>query len=116
MRLSEFLDEKNIVPELKARDKNGVLDELAEVVSSNDPLIEKGELIKVLVERERLGTTGIGDGVAIPHGKLSCLTRPVVAFARSLQNLDFDSMDGKPAHLFFLLAAPALPYGMLLQG
>lgn len=115
MRLSEFLEEKNIVPELKARDKNGVLEELAETVSGNNPVIEKSELIRVLVERERLGTTGIGDGVAIPHGKLSCLTRPVVAFARSLQNLDFDSMDGKPAHLFFLLAAPENASGIHLQ-
>jgi nitrogen PTS system EIIA component len=115
MKLIEFLDERNIVPSLCARDKTGVLEELAGVVACNDCSIEKDELVKVLVERERLGTTGIGDGVAIPHGKLSCLARPVVSFARSTEDLDFDSMDGKPTHLFFLLVAPENSSGVHLQ-
>ena len=70
------------------------------------PSLDKESLVKVLLERERLGSTGIGDGVAIPHGKFSGIDEPVISFGRSSNGLDFDSMDGQPAHLFFLLVAP----------
>jgi PTS system nitrogen regulatory IIA component len=63
-------------------------------------------LVKVLLDRERLGSTGIGDGVAIPHGKFHGVNEPMISFGRSLKGLDFDSMDGQPAYLFFLLMAP----------
>ncbi|OPX38163.1 MAG: PTS fructose transporter subunit IIA [Desulfobacteraceae bacterium 4484_190.2] len=106
MKLPEIIEENNIIPELKAKDKKGVLEELAEVISRHEPSIHKEALVKVLVERERLGSTGIGDGVAIPHGKMNGVSRPIISFGRSKQGLDFDSMDGQPAHLFFLLIAP----------
>ena len=115
MKLSEFLKHHNITPQLKARDKKAVLEELAELVSQNDPSIDKGTLVRVLVERERLGSTGIGDGVAIPHGKLNCVSEPVISFGRSMEGLDFDSMDGQPTHLFFLLIAPENSSGIHLQ-
>jgi PTS system nitrogen regulatory IIA component len=115
MKLSEILEENNIIPELKAREKKGVLEELADVVYNNDPSIDKGALVKVLVERERLGSTGIGDGVAIPHGKLSGVTNPIVSFGRSKEGLGFDSMDGQPTYLFFLLVAPENSSGVHLQ-
>lgn len=106
MKLPEIIEENNIIPELRAKDKKGVLEELAEAISRHEPSIDKGALVKVLVERERLGSTGIGDGVAIPHGKMNGVSRPIISFGRSKQGLDFDSMDGQPAHLFFLLIAP----------
>jgi len=106
MKLPQIIDENNIIPELKAKDKKGVLEELAEVISKHEPSIDKRTLVKVLVERERLGSTGIGDGVAIPHGKMNGVSRPIISFGRSKQGLDFDSMDGQPTHLFFLLIAP----------
>ena len=106
MKLTEIIEENNIIPELKAKDKKGVLEELAAVISRHEPSIDKGALVKVLVERERLGSTGIGDGVAIPHGKMNGVSRPIISFGRSRQGLDFDSMDGQPAYLFFLLIAP----------
>ena len=106
MELPEIIEENNIIPELKAKDKKGVLEELAGVISRHESSIDKGALVKVLVERERLGSTGIGDGVAIPHGKMNGVSRPIISFGRSMQGLDFDSMDGQPAHLFFLLIAP----------
>ena len=106
MQLPEIIKENNIIPELKAKDKKGVLEELAAVISRHEPSIDKGALVKVLVERERLGSTGIGDGVAIPHGKMNGVSHPIISFGRSRQGLDFDSMDGQPAHLFFLLIAP----------
>ena len=115
MKLSEFFKKENVLPKLKARDKKSVLEELAEQICSNDPSIDKGALVEVLVEREHLGSTGIGDGVAIPHGKLSCVSEPVISFGRSEDGLDFDSMDGQPAHLFFLLIAPENSSGVHLQ-
>lgn len=106
MKLSEIIDEDSIIPELTARDKKGVLEELAEAVTHQQPSLDKGSLVKILLERERLGSTGIGDGVAIPHGKFHGLRAPVIIFGRSRMGLDFDSMDGEPAYLFFLLVAP----------
>jgi PTS system nitrogen regulatory IIA component len=106
MKLSELLDEENIIPDLKAKDKKGVLEELVDAVITSEPSIDKQALVKVLLERERLGSTGIGDGVAIPHGKYQGLSQPLISFGRSREGLDFESMDGQPAHLFFLLVAP----------
>jgi PTS system nitrogen regulatory IIA component len=106
MKLSEFLKPDDILPELKANDKEGVLEELAEVVCSHDPVMAKEDLVDVLMERERLGTTGIGDGVAIPHGKMHNLKQPVISFGKSIQGVDFDAMDGHPVNIFFLLIAP----------
>jgi PTS system nitrogen regulatory IIA component len=115
MKLPEIIEEEYIIPELKAKDKRGVLEELAEVISNHEPSIDKATLVKVLVERERLGSTGIGDGVAIPHGKMNGVRHPIISFGRSKQGLDFDSMDGQPAHLFFLLIAPEDSSGIHLQ-
>jgi PTS system nitrogen regulatory IIA component len=106
MKLSELIDQHNIIPELKAKDKKEVLEELAEPIASHEPSMDKGSLVRILLERERLGSTGIGDGVAIPHGKFHGVTQPIISFGRSRQGLDFESMDGQPAYLFFLLVAP----------
>lgn len=106
MKLSDILDLNNIIIAVKAGNKNRVIEELVEVMVENNSSLKKDELIKVLLERERLGSTGIGDGVAIPHGKFPGIDEPIIAFGRSVKGLDFDTMDGQPAHLFFLLVAP----------
>ena len=106
MRLSDILSQNHIIPDLKAKDKKGVLAELVDVIVSSDPTLDKNSLVKVLLERERLGSTGIGDGVAIPHGKFQGLKHPIISFGRSPKGLDFDAMDGEPVFLFFLLVAP----------
>ncbi len=106
MKLSELLDQNHIIPDLKAKDKKGVLEELVDVIFCSDPSFDKDSLVKVLLERERLGSTGIGDGVAIPHGKFQGLKRPIISFGRSRKGLDFEAMDGDPTFLFFLLVAP----------
>ena len=106
MKLSELLDQNHIIPDLKAKDKKGVLEELVDVIFSSDPSFDKDSLVKVLLERERLGSTGIGDGVAIPHGKFQGLKHPIISFGRSRKGLDFEAMDGDPTFLFFLLVAP----------
>ncbi|MFH1241307.1 MAG: PTS sugar transporter subunit IIA [Pseudomonadota bacterium] len=115
MKLRDIIQEHNIIPDLKAKDKKGVLEELAQVISDHEPSIDKRALVKVLVERERLGTTGIGDGVAIPHGKLKGVGRPIISFGRSKAGLDFESIDKQPVYLFFLLLAPDNSSGIHLQ-
>ena len=106
MKLSEIIAESDIIPDLRAKDKREVLEELTEVIVDHEPALDKSALIKVLLERERLGSTGIGDGVAIPHGKFKGVRQPMISFGRSRKGLDFDSMDGEPTYLFFLLVAP----------
>ena len=106
MKLSELLEKNGVIPELRAKDKKGVLEELAEAMVLRKPSIDKESLVKVLLERERLGSTGIGDGVAIPHGKFHGIEHPIISFGRSRKGLDFESMDGGPVYLFFLLVAP----------
>ena len=106
MRLSELLEESNIIPDLKAKDKKGALEELAQAMVKQKPYLDKMALVNVLLERERLGSTGIGDGVAIPHGKFHEIDQPIISFGRSREGLDFEAMDGEPVYLFFLLLAP----------
>jgi len=106
MKLSDLLVEESVIPDLKATDKTGVLEELVEVLRKHDLSLDKNALVKVLLERERLGSTGIGDGIAIPHGKFHGVARPIISFGRSRKGLEFDSVDGEPAYLFFLLVAP----------
>jgi len=79
------------------------------------PQLDRDRLMAVLLERERLGSTGIGDGIAIPHGKMRDLDQLVLSFGRSSQGVDFESMDGKPVHLFFLLVAPENCAGIHLR-
>jgi PTS system nitrogen regulatory IIA component len=105
MRILDTLKEETIVSELTATDKKGVLEELVAPVAKVSGLNQE-EMVRVLLERERLGSTGIGGGIAIPHGKLKSLDSLLVSFGRSLKGVDFEAVDGKPAHLLFLLMAP----------
>jgi PTS system nitrogen regulatory IIA component len=103
MKLSDLLDIKNITVAMKARNKNLAIEELADLIVESDHSIKKDDLIRILLERERLGSTGIGDGVAIPHGKVPGIKEPIISFGKSETGIDFDSMDGQPVYLFFLL-------------
>lgn len=95
-----------IVPELVSETRDDVLAELAANLVSRSPELATDEVVRILVERELLGSTGIGDGVAIPHGKLPNINiKPLLAFGRSRQGIDFNSLDGRKAQLFFLLLA-----------
>jgi PTS system nitrogen regulatory IIA component len=115
MKFSDILSENNIIPELTARDKKGVLEELAQAICNHAPSVDKADLVRVLLEREKLGSTGIGEGVAIPHGKIHNLSQPMISFGRCKRGLDFDSMDAQPAYLFFLLVAPENSAGLHLK-
>jgi len=106
MKIADLLDIKAISTELTSSNKVEVLAEMVDLLRRVQPDLDAVELSKVLIDREELGSTGIGDGVAIPHGKLKGLNRLLMAFGRKQEGIDFDSMDNRPAHLFFLLLAP----------
>ncbi len=106
MKIKQILSKNCIIGRLKAVSKNEVIQELAEMLGQCHPELTQEETSRILMERERLGSTGIGNGVAIPHGKVGSLTQIVAGFGRSLEGVPFDSQDGRPAHLFFVLLAP----------
>jgi len=106
MKITEILTPEMVIPELSGETKAEVLSELAQRLCSTHREIAFDRLLAVLNERERLGSTAIGDGIAIPHGKIRGITQILGAFGRSTRGLDFDSLDGNPTHLFFLLIAP----------
>ena len=106
MKITDILSEPLVVPALAGRSKEDVIAELAAVVARHHPEIDRARLVQALEDRERLNSTALGEGVAIPHGKLPGLKRVVAAFGRSRPGVDFSSLDGKPTHLFFLLVAP----------
>ncbi len=114
MKISEFLREDLVIAELQAADKASVLNELCALVAQKRPDLSAARLAEVLAEREKLGSTGIGEGVAIPHGKVAGLPGLIAAFGRS-RGVDFNAIDGRPTHLFFVLFAPENSAGVHLK-
>ncbi len=115
MKITDILDPRMIIPHLFSKSKEGVLRELVHAVVQVEKQIDEGRMIEILLERENLGSTGIGDGAAIPHGKSRDVQRLLASFGRSASGMDFQSMDGKSTHLFFLLIAPENSAGIHLQ-
>jgi len=115
MKIIGLLEKNCIIPDMAATTKREALEELAAVLAPGPEGLDSAAVVDVLMERERLGTTGIGDNVAIPHGKLANLSGLKLAFGRSLKGVDFESMDGKLTHLFFLLLAPINSAGLHLK-
>ena len=105
MRLLDSLRKTSILPDIDSHDKKGILELFADTLTDVSDRTRE-ELVQVLLERERLGSTGIGGGVAIPHGKLKTIDKLLLAFGRSRKGVDFDAMDGRPTHLFFVLITP----------
>jgi mannitol/fructose-specific phosphotransferase system IIA component (Ntr-type) len=106
IQLSEFFEEELFVPEIRARDKDATLREMVDVLVGSGRIKEGDLLLQMLRQREQLGSTGIGRGVAVPHGRTLAIGRLTVVFGRSTGGIEFDAMDGKPVHLFFLIVAP----------
>ncbi|OGP84664.1 MAG: PTS fructose transporter subunit IIA [Deltaproteobacteria bacterium RBG_16_54_11] len=115
MKITDILHADSIIGELISRDKKGVLEELVSVLVEHGRLTNKEKPVQVLLERERLGSTGIGDGIAIPHGRLKEIKNIICSFGRTREGIDFQSIDEKPSHLFFLLFAPEESAGEHLQ-
>ncbi len=106
MKLSKFCDESLVVFNLKATDKTGIIQELVDLVSNSNMIKDAELLLKDVIDRENLVTTGVGYGVAFPHAKTRAVKGIVIAFGRSVKGVEFDAMDHKPVNLFFLIAAP----------
>jgi PTS system nitrogen regulatory IIA component len=108
MKIMDFLSKEAIIPDIKATKKEDVIKELVDALinAGNIDKRNRNKLIEVLIARESLGSTAIGQGVAIPHGKSDCVEKLVAAFGLLKKGVDFDSLDGDLAYIFFLLVAP----------
>jgi len=115
MKISNILVQKAVILDLESTDKDGALVEMANALASTESSLDSGKLISVLRERENLQSTGMGEGVAIPHGRIAHLNQLMVSFARSRKGVDFDSIDGQPTNLFFVLVVPESSGGQHLK-
>ncbi|MBL7084518.1 MAG: PTS sugar transporter subunit IIA [Candidatus Omnitrophica bacterium] len=108
MKITDFFNVEAISADIQATDKKGVLKELVELLVKAGEVKEKDKdkIIKILLEREALGSTGIGQGIGIPHGKFGGVKKLVGAFGLSRKGVDFESLDGEAVFIFFLLVAP----------
>lgn len=114
MKIVEFLQPGAVIADLAGQTGQEVLAELCRPLAASHR-VDAQKLLETLLERERLGSTGIGEGVAIPHGKLSALPGLMASFGRSLRGVDFKAIDGKPTFLFFALFAPENSAGAHLK-
>jgi len=105
MRISKYLKEEFCVMDLKAEDKNSAIAEIAGVLKKSKELTDAQAFLDDVFKREELSSTGIGDGVAIPHGRTDAVREFIIGFGRSKDGLDFNSLDGKKVHLVFLMGA-----------
>lgn len=104
--LAEFFQESLCIFNLESSDKRGALAEMVECISREYKLKDKDLILEMLINRESLGSTGIGKGVAFPHGRSIAVRELTLLFARSQDGVEFDALDKKPTHLFFLIIAP----------
>ncbi|UAL51597.1 PTS fructose transporter subunit IIABC [Metabacillus dongyingensis] len=105
MKITDLLTNDTIILNLHADSKTDVIDEIIESLDRAGKLKNKEEYKKAILDREEQSTTGIGEGIAIPHAKTSAVSVPAIAFGRSAEGIDYESLDGQPAHLFFMIAA-----------
>ena len=105
MRIHNLLTEEMIIPELISKERDSVLEEMVRFLKEKERIVKDKELYEKLIQRERLGSTAIGDGIAIPHCKIKEVKTPLVALAVSRKGVHFESIDGKPTHIFFLVVS-----------
>lgn len=115
MRVADFLKEKYIKLDLESGTKKEVIAELGEIIAQSSKIENKKAFIKAIIERENLGSTGIGNGAAIPHAKTTAAKKFVLGFARKNEGMDFGALDGEKTFLFFVLASPKDEVGMHLK-
>jgi PTS system nitrogen regulatory IIA component len=115
MHIAEFLDKTAVTANLEATNKPGVLRELVGLALKTRPDLDPNVLVDTLLAREKLQSTGIGDGYAIPHGKTNAVPTIIACVGRSVAGVDFQSHDGKPTHLFFTLLVPESSHALHLK-
>ncbi|MDW7771339.1 MAG: PTS sugar transporter subunit IIA [Desulfobulbaceae bacterium] len=101
-----FLKENNILLDIKAKQKEGVLRELAEIAHLDNPRLDIDNLYRLLLEREQMGSTGVGNGVAIPHARIENLESILLFFGRTHTGIGFDAIDNQPVHFIVMILAP----------
>jgi len=106
LRLVDILKESSVISDIKGKTKKEILTELAGQLNASGLIKDIEPVVKIIMEREALGSTGIGDGVAIPHGKMAGSGNVLCVFGRSKKGVDFDAVDGQPVHIFFLVFGP----------
>lgn len=108
MKIMDFMSKKAILTDIKSVKKEDVIKELVDALIAVEEIEKRcrNKLIDALMTRESLGSTAIGQGIAIPHAKSDCVNKLIAAFGLSKKGVDFDSLDGEPAYIFFLLVAP----------
>ena len=115
MKIDEILKKESVIANIAGKNKLDVIKEMTECLKQNNTIKNDQALYATLMEREKLGSTGIGENVAIPHGKSDELTQIIIAFARSLSGIDFESLDQKPVHFVCMVIAPAHSTGQHLK-
>src|ERR1035437_5884922 len=115
MRIMDFLDKESIELNIKSKTKKEVIEELVEMLAQKGLIIDKQVTIESLMEREELGSTGVGQGIAIPHSKTKGVKELVAAFGVSKAGVNFEALDGEPVYIFFLLLAPDGAAGLMLK-
>ena len=106
MKISDILKKEHVIKELNSCDKKNVFDELSSFLEDEGEITSKENLLTALIEREKLGSTGIGENVAIPHAKISEIDKIITVFGRSKNGVEFESLDQKPVNFIFLVIAP----------
>lgn len=106
LKVSKLLKPKAIMMDIDAKEKIAAIEEMVNYLVANEFVSDGKVFLKALLKRENLESTGIGDGIAIPHARTNAVTSLILAFARSQDGVDFSAIDGKPSHLIFLIASP----------
>lgn len=115
MKITDFLKESSIIIGIKNRNKKGSLDELLSILEKNGDIKNREKILEALMERELLGSTGIGQGIAVPHTKSEQVDDLIGALAISHQGVNFESLDGEPVYIMFLVLAPTKAIGVHLK-
>jgi PTS system nitrogen regulatory IIA component len=115
MKITDILKKEHIIENLVSTDKESTLDELSSFLKDKGMVSNKETLQSALMEREALGSTGIGENVAIPHAKISAIDQIVTVFGRSIKGIEFDSLDKEPVHFIYLVLAPMNSSGQHLK-
>ena len=115
MKITDILKRDYIIDSLVSNDKASTLEELSSFLKNKGLISNKENLLNALMEREQLGSTGIGENVAIPHAKISEIDQIITIFGRSIKGIEFDSLDKKPVHFIYLVLAPAKSSGQHLK-
>ena len=115
MKIDNLLSEDMVIPEISSPEKDSALEEMVRFLKNKDKVRKDQELFDKLVQREKLGSTAIGDGIAIPHCKLKEAESPLLVVAVSKKGVRFEALDGKPTHVFFLVVSSPDDPGLSLQ-